>query len=452
MARRHRLTHERRVLLLALLAGLPGAAATLGLLYAGDHDPATTWTLGALIVVAWLGFAFAAQAAVVRPLQTLSNLLAALREEDFSFKARDTRGDDALAQAMAEVNALADTLREQRLGALEATALLRKVMEEVDVAIFAFDEGERLRLVNRAGETLLGKPSERLHGRTAGQLGLGPALAAETPDVLEMAFPGALGRWEIHRGTFRQGGRPHQLLVLADVSRALRAEERLAWKRLIRVLGHELNNSLAPIRSIADSLQALLGRQPRPHDWEQDAERGIGVIRERSAALGRFMEAYSQLARLPPPNLAPVAVGALARRVAGLETRRPVSVSGPDLEVRADRDQLEQLLINLVRNAVDATIETGGAVALGWSRGTAGELLIHVDDEGPGLSNSSNLFVPFFTTKPGGSGIGLVLCRQIAEAHGGSLTLDNREDTHGCRALLRLPLPGTDSPLSPGRP
>jgi nitrogen fixation/metabolism regulation signal transduction histidine kinase len=328
-------------------------------------------------------------------------------------------------------------------------------MEEVDVAIFAFDEGERLRLVNRAGETLLGKPSERLHGRTAGKLGLGPALASVTPGVLEMAFPGALGRWEVHRGTFRQGGRPHQLLVLADVSRALRAEERLAWKRLIRVLGHELNNSLAPIRSIAESLQALLGRDPRPDDWEQDARRGIGVIRERSAALGRFMEAYSQLARLPPPNLAPVDLGALASRVAGLETRRPVAVTGgPELEVRADRDQLEQLLINLVRNAVDATVETGGGVALGWGRvtGPAAELLIHVDDEGPGLSNSANLFVPFFTTKPGGSGIGLVLCRQIAEAHGGSLTLENRQDAGGCRALLRLPLPGAGAPVSPGRP
>jgi signal transduction histidine kinase len=239
------------------------------------------------------------------------------------------------------------------------------------------------------------------------------------------------------------------------VSRALRAEERLAWKRLIRVLGHELNNSLAPIRSIAESLQALLGRDPRPDDWEQDARRGIGVIRERSAALGRFMEAYSQLARLPPPNLAPVDLGALASRVAGLETRRPVAVTGgPELEVRADRDQLEQLLINLVRNAVDATVETGGGVALGWGRGTgpAAELLIHVDDEGPGLSNSANLFVPFFTTKPGGSGIGLVLCRQIAEAHGGSLTLENRQDARGCRALLRLPLPGAGAPVSPGRP
>jgi two-component system nitrogen regulation sensor histidine kinase NtrY len=440
MARRTRLTHERRVLLLSLLGGLPGAAGTVGLLLAGDYSSATRWTLGGLVVVAWVGFAFAVQGEVVRPLQTLSNLLAALREEDFSFKARGTHGEDALSYAMLEVNALADTLREQRLGALEATALLRKVMEEVDVAIFAFDGEDRLRLVNRAGEGLLGKPAERLLGRTAPQLGLEHGLLGDVPGVHEMAFPGALGRWEVRRGTFRQGGRPHQLLVLSDVSRALREEERQAWQRLIRVLGHEMNNSLAPIRSIAESLQALVLRVPRPEDWEEDAQRGIAVIRDRSAALGRFTEAYSRLARLPPPELAPVDLKALVHRVAGLETRLTVAVAdGPEVELAADADQLEQLLINLVRNGADAALETGGGVCVGWERGPGRELRIWVDDAGPGLPSSANLFVPFFTTKPGGSGIGLVLCRQIAEGHGGRLTLEDRAEGTGCRALLRFP-------------
>lgn len=442
MARKTRLTHERRVLLLALLGGLAGVVATLGFLLTGEHSTAARWTLGGLVVLTWLGFAFAVQGTVVRPLQTLSNLLAALREEDFSFKARGTRGDDALSHAMLEVNTLADTLREQRLGALEATALLWKVMAEVDVAVFAFDGEDRLRLVNRAGESLLGRPSERLLGRTASQLGLEAALSAEASGVHEMAFPGGMGRWEVRRGTFRQGGRPHRLLVLADVSRALREEERQAWRRLIRVLGHEMNNSLAPIRSITESLQSLISRQPRPADWEEDARRGIAVIRDRSAALGRFTEAYSRLARLPPPKPAPVDVAALVRRVAGLETRLEVTVAdGPGLELAADADQLEQLLINLVRNGVDAALETGGGVRVGWERGTgaARELRLWVDDEGPGLPSSANLFVPFFTTKPGGSGIGLVLCRQIAEAHGGSLILEERPEGLGCRALLRLP-------------
>jgi PAS domain S-box-containing protein len=437
-----RLSHERRVLLLALLAGLPGAAVALGLLLLGDHAPRVQWTFGILIVALWWGFAFAVQDAVVRPLQTLANLLSALREEDFSFRARGTRGDDALAQAMFEVNALADTLREQKLGALEATALLRKVMDEIDVAVFTFDGERRLRLVNRAGEHVLGKPPERLLGRTAEELGLEPALDVEVPRVLDMAFPGGMGRWEVRRGTFREGGLPHQLLVLTDVSHALREEERQAWQRLIRVLGHEMNNSLAPIRSLADSLGDLLSRRNRPEDWEEDTRKGISVIRDRSAALSRFMEGYSKLARLPPPDRRPVDVPTLARRVVGLETRLKVDLrGGPDLNLLADNDQLEQLLINLLRNAADAALETGGGVSLSWERMAGGrDLLITVEDEGPGLPETSNLFVPFFTTKAGGSGIGLVLSRQIAEAHGGSLRLENRPEGRGCRALLRLPL------------
>jgi two-component system nitrogen regulation sensor histidine kinase NtrY len=437
-----RLSHERRVLLLALLAGLPGVTVALGLLLLGDHTPRVQWTFGIFVVALWWGFAFAVQGSVVRPLQTLSNLLAALREEDFSFRARGTRGDDALAQAMFEVNALADTLRAQKLGALEATVLLRKVMEEIDVAVFTFDGEQRLNLANRAAERLLGKPSERLLGRTARELGLEPALDAEVPRVLDMAFPGGMGRWEVRRGTFRAGGLPHQLLVLTDVSHALREEERQAWQRLIRVLGHEMNNSLAPIRSLADSLGRLLSRDDRPEDWEDDTRRGIVVIRDRSAALSRFMEGYSRLARLPPPERAPVDIANLARRVAGLETRLRVDLrGGPELSVLADSDQLEQLLINLLRNAVDAALETGGGVSLGWERPAGGrELLVELEDEGPGLPSTANLFVPFFTTKAGGSGIGLVLCRQIAEAHGGTLTLKNRPEGRGCRARLRLPL------------
>jgi nitrogen fixation/metabolism regulation signal transduction histidine kinase len=246
----------------------------------------------------------------------------------------------------------------------------------------------------------------------------------------------------MRRTTFRQEGRAHQLLVLADVSRPLRDEERQAWQRLIRVIGHEINNSLAPIKSIAGSLESMLSRNVLPEDWNDDMKRGLAVIATRSDALSRFTTSYAQLAKLPEPRHESIRVADLIQRAAGLETRLTVRVEcGPDLVVRADPDQLEQLLINLVKNAVEAASETHGAVRVGWSRTTAGTpfVEIHVDDEGPGLSNTANLFVPFFTTKPAGSGIGLVLSRQIAEAHGGSLTLSNRQDTRGCRASLRLP-------------
>jgi nitrogen fixation/metabolism regulation signal transduction histidine kinase len=442
-ARRARppLSHEQRVLGLALLAGLPGTFLALILLFTGDFAPRTQWTLTLFVVSCWLGFAFAVQNAVVRPLQTLSNLLAAFREEDFSFRARSPRVDDALGQAMTEVNALAETLRSQRLGALEATALLQKVMEEIDVAVFAFDGEHRLRLANRAGERLLGRPEEQLLGRTAEELELEQAISVDEPRVLEMTLPGGVGRFEARGGLFRQGGLPHRLLVLSDVSRALREEERQAWQRLIRVLGHEMNNSLAPIKSLAGSLERLMAKSPRAFDWEDDMRRGLAVIGGRAEALSRFMEAYSRLARLPPPQLQPVDAAALVSRVAKLETRLEVAVKpGPNLKLRADPDQLEQLLINLLRNAADAALETGGGVRMGWARPPrASYVEMFVEDEGPGLQNTANLFVPFFTTKPQGSGIGLVLCRQIAEAHGGALTLENRTDRKGGRAVLHLP-------------
>src|SRR5580765_4387933 len=435
-----RLRFDQRILLLALAAGLPAALVALILLWTGNYTPKVQWTLTVFIVGVWTGCSFSVRHRVVLPLQTLSNLLAALRESDFSIRARGASGDDPLGAVMLEVNVLASTLHDQRLGALEAGALLRTVMVEIDVAVFTFDGAKTLRLVNRAGERVLAQPAEQLLGRTAAELGLSACLAGHSPRIADVAFPGASGRWEVRRTTFRQGGRPHQLLVLADVSRPLRDEERQAWQRLIRVIGHEINNSLAPIKSIAGSLESMLARDAMPDDWNEDMKRGLAVIAARSDSLSRFTTAYARLAKLPAPRLETVPVSALVRRIAGVETRLPVHIQdGPDLIVRADPDQLEQLLINLLHNATDAALQTGGGVTIGWKREGRG-FELWIDDEGAGLTNASNLFVPFFTTKPGGSGIGLVLSRQIAEAHGGTLTLENRVERRGCRAYLRLPV------------
>ena len=435
-----RLPYERRILLLALATGLPGVVLGLVLLWSGDYSGRAQWTLSVLILIAWLSFAWALEGRVVRPLQTLSNLLAALREGDYSFRARTSRPEDALGEVLREANALGDTLRQQRLDAVEASALLRKVMEEIDVAVFTFDSQERLRLLNRAGERLLAQPAERLLGLTAREVRLDSFLLDEPERTVQVSLPGGAGRWEVRRGTFREGGLPHHLLVLSDMSRALREEERQAWQRLVRVLGHEVNNSLAPIKSIAGILASLLAREPRPADWEEDVRKGLRVVESRAEALTRFLEGYARLARLPSPKLQTVDVPDCIRRVVGLETRLKVALQpGPETTLSADRDQLEQLLINLVRNAVDAALETGGGASVRWKKNGA-YLEILVEDEGPGLTSTANLFVPFFTTKPGGSGIGLVVSRQIAEAHGGTLTLENRAAGPGCVAHLRLPL------------
>ncbi len=377
-----RLTHDQRVLTAALMAGAPAVLVSMIMLWTGDYTPKTQWTLSVVIVGFWLGFGFSVRERVASPLRTFANLLEAMREGDYSIRARGTRGGDAMSEVMVQVNAMSATLRAQRLGALEATTLLRKVMEEIDVSIFAFDAEHRLRLLNRAAERLIGEPAERVLGREASALGLQAYLEGDTQHIVQHHFKGGAGRWSIGRSSFREGGLPHQLLVVSDLTRPLREEELKAWQRIVRVLGHELNNSLAPIKSIAG----------------------------------------------------------LVRRVSGLETRLPPKLTtGPEMVIQADSDQLEQLLINVIRNAADASLETGGGVHVGWRRENS-SLVVWVRDEGPGLSNTSNLFVPFFTTKPGGSGIGLVLSRQIAEAHGGTLTLQNAAEGRGCEARLLLPL------------
>lgn len=440
---RGRLKFEGRVTILSLAAGFPAVGLCAFLLWYDGYSAQVQWTIDLLLVLLWLGISFNLKQRIVRPLQTLSNILAAIREGDYSIRGRRALSGDALGEVMLEVNDLGQTLREQRLGAMEATALLRTVMAEIDVAVFAFDGEQRLQLVNRAGEKLLAQPSARLLGRTSAELGLSECLnwpVSAGPKTMQMVFPGGVGRWDIRRSTFREGGQQHQLLVLTDLSQTLREEERTAWQRLLRVLGHELNNSLAPIKSVAGSLADLIRRDPEPSDWRDDMHHGLAVISSRADSLARFVESYSKLARLPPPRLEPLKIGTLVSRVASLETRLPVSVvSGPDVFVRGDDVQLEQLLINLVRNAVDASMETHGRVEVGWQQNN-GNVEVWIRDEGPGLASTANLFVPFFTTKAEGSGIGLVLSRQIAEAHGGTLTLENRRQFRGCEARLRLPI------------
>jgi two-component system, NtrC family, nitrogen regulation sensor histidine kinase NtrY len=431
--------YERRIVATALLAVVPIAVIVLAMVWMGDYSTKVRWTVVTVVALALFTATYVIHEQLTYPLRTVSNLITALREEDYSLRARHPRRDDALGDVLAEINSLSNLMESRKLEAVEATALLRAVLAEIDAAIFAFDDRDRLRLINRAGEKLLDAPATRVEGATANELGLADLLADDAPHAVERTFPGGSGRWDVRHSSFREQGAPHRLLVVADISRALREEETEAWRRIVRVIGHELNNSLAPIKSISASIEQLVTREPLPSDWREDFTRGMRVIGSRTEALTRFTRAYTQLARLPEPRKRDVRIGDLVRRVTALETRVRVETSGDaNVVVSADEDQLEQLLINIVRNAAEASLATGGGVRVRW-RARREDAEILVEDEGAGLSATANLFVPFFTTKPGGTGVGLVLSRQIAEAHGGSLTLENRREARGCVARLTLP-------------
>lgn len=429
-----------RVLCLAILSGLPGVLGTMLLLQVGNYPLKVHLTMMTFVIGFWLIFVMMLQTRVIRPLQAASNMLSALREGDFSLQSHGGDNEDPMGQVMYEINALTDVLRSQRMGAIEAFTLLNKVVEEIDVAIFTFDENDRLRMVNRAGEKLLVQPTAQLTGQNAADLGLKNCLSRPTRENQLIAFPGRSSRWYVKTGHFRESGKPHQLLLLTDVSQPLREEERMAWRRLIRVLGHELNNSLAPIKSLAGSMEKILTRRPLPEDWKEDLNEGLEIIGSRAQGLSRFLEDFTRIAKLPPPKKEPVLVGQMVEHVIGLSTGAPVEIEkGPGCTVMVDRSQIEQLLINLLKNAQDAVENKDGSIRTGWDE-HEDRVDIWVEDEGPGIANPSNLFVPFFSTKPEGSGVGLTLSRQIAEAHDGTLEVVNRTQSPGCRATLTLPV------------
>lgn len=447
---------EARIRIYCLILGLPTIGLTVALMWQASVSLQVTVVGGLVLLLLLLSTLLMEE--IVRPLQTLANVVAALREGDFSFRARGSNRSDALGELATEINALADMLQSQRLGELEATALLRRVIGSMDAPVMAFDQGRRLRLLNPAAERVLLLDAERDAGRRAEQLELAHVL--DTPDegVIQLnngaqSAARKPGRWMVRRSNFRQRGVPNTLLLLSDVSTALREEERMAWQRLIRVLGHEISNSLAPIKSIAGSLLARLPSESSDANGAADFARGLTIIEGRAESLNRFVQAYRQLAQLPPPAMRSVPLRPLLERVIALETRLDVKLAEvPEVALNADPDQLEQLLINLVKNAVEAVFsareesrsraeqpKAAPAVTVS-ARELPDAVALLVEDTGLGLTNTANLFVPFYTTKKNGSGVGLALVRQIAEAHGGAVSLRNREDTTGCVAEVRIPI------------
>jgi two-component system, NtrC family, nitrogen regulation sensor histidine kinase NtrY len=434
------LSHESKVFFAALASGLPGVVVALVFLWIGRYGLNVQLTLTCVIVAGWVSFAAAARAVVLYKLRTLSNFLHTVAEGDYTLRMSEGSDKGVLGEVAREANMLGETLHERRVDAVEASALLRQVMAEIDVAVIAFDPDERLSLLNPQAEHLFGRPASHVLGKSARELRVSDLLHGEVPRIVELVTLGRAGRWELRRASFREKSLQHQLVVLSDLTRTLHEEERSAWRRLVQILQHEINNSLAPISSLAEMLGKLVTSEPRPEDWQEDLTKGLGVIAHRSEALNRFMLSYARLTRIPKPTRGPLKVSDWVERVVSLERRVPVRiVSGPDVVIQADSDQLDQLLINIVRNAADAVSGAPGHITVGW--GINGQALdVWVEDDGPGLPDTDKLFTPFYSTKPKGAGIGLLMCRQIAETHEGTIHLENLKERRGCRAMVCLPL------------
>ena len=402
---------------------------------AGDRG---RWLLvagAAVLVIGWLTYR-RVEEAIGRSLRTATNVFDALRHHDYGLRARIDVESGSLANLLAETNALAGHLADERSRANEASALLEAIVRRMDVAMLAFDESSQLRWWNPAAERVF--TGALAIDTRADALGISEWLVGPTERAVVVPGPAPAATLDLRRGVFHRDGQRYQYLLLASLQRVRREEERAAWQRLLRVIGHEVNNTLAPVSSMAATCKAML------HDDGAPAiDRVIGaleVIEHRSASLGRFIAEYARLARIPEPQLAPLELGEVLRRVAAMDTRCAVRVIGTaDIVVAADESLIEQALVNLVRNAVDAAATTQGAVTIDW-RSEGEEAHVLIADEGPGIENPDNLFVPLFSTKPGGSGIGLVLARNILEAHRGGLSLTNRAHGTGCIVHITLPI------------
>ena len=436
-----RIRFRKRIIRYVVLMLLPPVLTTLILLYFG-HFKLKVWiTVLVFVAVTSAIFYRWLLRSVFRPLQSASNLISALREGDFSMQARPSSTRDALGGLYQEIDLLADDLRQNRQQSVDSEILLRGVMNYVDVAVFAFDGRGIITLINRAGCDLLNTTTEQAVGKPAAHFNIERLIQARELTPFRHSFPTQSGRWSIRRTEFRENGVPHVLVMIQDLSRSLREEERQAWKRLIRVMGHELNNSLAPIKSISGTLDSLIERQDMDPSVKEDLEDGLSVIHKRAEALSRFVEDYSKIAKLPPPHKQRFRLRDTINHIVELQDFKGWKIELEeccDMELFADEAQIQQLLINLTKNAIEANQGTEGKTYI-RCRKQQNDIVIEVIDEGHGLSETDNLFIPFYSTKPGGSGIGLILSQQIAENHEGSLELINRTDAQGCIATVVIP-------------
>ena len=372
------------------------------------------------------------------PFHILANQVRSIHQGDYTQRLISYSKNHAIGFLHDEINTLADELQNNRLSTIESNRRFQYLIDQLEIGVISFDEKWTTTLVNHHLARHFNQNPTQLNGKSCNELGLEGLREASSGRTIWITFPKKSSRYVIHANDFRDDGRPQHLFLLTDVNTQLREEERLAWQRLIRVLGHELNNSLTPIISLSNSLKTRIQRGLIEENTKESIE-ALEVISKRAEGMNRFVNDYSKLAKLPKPNRQSLKLSEQLNRVKQLLSLPALTIhSSGDVTIMADPDQIEHLFINVLKNADQAINQTDGKIELHWKREST-DVVVTIDDNGPGIEKLDNLFVPFFSTKPGGSGIGLVLSRQIAEANGGALDLVNREQG-GCRVIMRLPV------------
>jgi len=430
---------SQKVFSLVLAAALPSYFCAMIFLWNIDYSSYAKTLLTTLLSLNVFGFAWLIKKQLKFQFQTLSNLVEAVRGGDFTLRGKQRSLEDPLAELTGQINLLSSSLSEQRIASEEAYRLLDKTIAHINVAIFAFDTNNKIKLANPAAGRLYSCDFLQLLGQSADMLGLTAFFTDEQTQLLEHTFPGGSGRWQIRLDSYRDKGIQGKLLFITDLKTVLRDEELKAWKNLIKVISHEVNNSLYPISSMSQTLNKLVNRQPLADDWQEDISEGLSVIGERANNLTDFIKRYAKVAKLPEPNKQLFSMAQLLAHIPIIPANKTDIViddnSDQLMALYADQSMFEQVIINLLKNALEA----GAPVGLSWGEDQHSQWL-NITDQGAGIENPANLFVPFYSTKPEGSGIGLVLCQQILDKHQGSITIENRTQG-GCIVNIYLPKP-----------
>ena len=362
----------------------------------------------------------------LRLLEALSDGVDGWRSGDFSLRLAVGDRPDELGRLVGLYNDMGNTLRRERNELRQRELLLRTVIESSPAAVLLLTEGHRIELANRQARLFFGE-GRSLRGVAWDDIsvteGLGDVLGAASDRLVTLGTESTEETLHIAKREFELNARRHTLLMVNRVTTELRRQELAAWKKVLRVIAHELNNSLAPISSVAHTARQML-QLGRPTEQLDEA---LETIEDSAARLHQFIDGYARFARLPDPRLEALEAPSFLAELRHLEPFEVVDAA-PKVTFQADPSQLQQALLNLLRNAREAGSPTH-EIFLGVQDLGAGGLRFEVLDRGTGMDPEmmQRSLLPFFSTKPDGTGLGLALTREIVEGHGGRLDLSSRD-------------------------